>query len=83
LPTPADRTMIPTGVESNLSSVRIRQSTGKAWFTLAMVKDFKAGSIHCDGHCDTDKKHIRAEIDVDSAWLVPEFVIQAPGNGTA
>jgi hypothetical protein len=30
LPTPADNTMIPTGVERSLSSVRIRQRTGKA-----------------------------------------------------
>ena len=30
LPTPAERTTIPTVVSSNLSYVRIRQSTGKA-----------------------------------------------------
>lgn len=29
-PTPADRTMTPTGVESSFSSVRMRQRTGKA-----------------------------------------------------
>lgn len=30
LPTPAESTMMPTGVDSSFSSVRIRQSTGKA-----------------------------------------------------
>lgn len=49
LPTPADKTTIPTVVSSNLSSVRMRHSTGKAVIEYATpVKSMKCGYVTCD-----------------------------------
>ena len=49
LTTPADKTIIPTVVSSNLSSVRMRHKTGKAVIEYATpVKSMKWGYDTCD-----------------------------------
>jgi hypothetical protein len=49
LPTPADKTTIPTVVSSSLSSVRMRHSTGNAVIEYATpVKSMKCGYDTCD-----------------------------------
>lgn len=76
--------MIPTGVERSLSSVKMRQSTGKAW--LGLVK-FRVKACNTQlptyrySHGNTNEKSIDTKRNVGSVSLGIELIVQAPGDG--
>ena len=91
--------MMPAVVLRRLSSVRIRQRTGKACGCLSQPGPFFSPlfrrssrchgaaqhdkGTHSDGNGNADEEQVGAEVNVHQAGVVAELVVQAPGQGAA